>query len=135
MENRESTKVLRAKITLIDLMMIIMFVGIVLTLFIPLQQTKKQERIVKSSLKEMQRIVNSNEEYYSIFNSYSTNFSYLNLRDIDNTYFEYTLSDTAVVASTNKLGPTTKSYYYDLKMKKFKVYADSKDVIIDTWLP
>lgn len=125
------------KFSLIDLLMIIMVVGVILTIVIPLNQTRKHESMVRNSLSDMARIIKANEEFKlnSGWDDYAMDISQLNLRDLDMSVFKFAINDTAVVAVTEKLGTEEKSYYYDLRDKRFRVREDSKDIIIDAWLP
>jgi len=123
--------------SIIDLLMIIMIVGVVSTIVLPLQQTRKHETLVRASLKEMEKIILANEDFklYSGWDTYAMDIGQLNLRDLDTSVFRFAITDTSVVATTTMLGTREKGYWFDLRDKRFKVNEDSKDVIVDIWLP
>ncbi len=125
------------KFTLIDLLMLIMIVGVILTFIIPLRQSRIHEQHVKASLPVIQTIINANEEFKAVDGDYAFDISQLNLKELNKPedIFQYVLTDTAIVVSTTKLGIDTKSYYFDLRDKRFRVPKDSKDVIMPDWLP
>ena len=131
------------KFSVIDLLMIIMIVGVALTIMLPLQQTRRHEAIVRNSLMEMEKIILANEyfrlnsgwETYAFDLSQLRDFSTQYMRDLDTSTFHFAVNDTAIVATTSQLGQTEKGYWYDLRDKRFRVFDDSKDVIVDAWLP
>jgi type II secretory pathway pseudopilin PulG len=127
----------KGKFTIIDLVMLIMVVGVILTIIVPLQQMRKHEAIVKGSLPDMVRIISANEQYRlnDEFGEYAWDLSLLNLRDIDTSVFTFTLTDTTVVAHTFQIGSDSTSYYYDLRDKRFRVPDDSSNLILNAWLP
>ena len=147
MTEKDTTKVKSEfKLTLIDLMMIIMIVGLVLTVIIPLQQTRRHESLVRESLRDMIKIIEANEDFKlnSGWDDYAMDLGQLDgyLRDlgksslnINTSIFAYTLSDTIIVATSEKLDHETKSYYYDMRDQRFRVSENSKDIIFDAWLP
>ena len=121
--------------SLLDLMMIFMIVGVVLTIIIPLRQSKIHEQLVKSSLPEMARIITANDRFYQEWGWSAFDLSELNLRDIDTSVFSFALSDTAIVATTDRIGLSEKAYFFDLRDRRFRVREDSKEYIYDAWLP
>ncbi|MCK9328730.1 MAG: hypothetical protein M0Q94_02520 [Candidatus Cloacimonetes bacterium] len=124
------------KFSLIDLLMIIMIVGVILTIIIPIQQTRKIENIVKDSFSEMQKIIKANEEFKrGDWGDYAFDIDMLNLKDLDESVFKFSLNDTSIVAVTTEFGNEEKAYYYHLFDRRFRVRNDSKDVIFDAWLP
>ena len=136
-------KNLKNKFSVIDLLMIIMLVGVILTIVLPLQQAKRHEALVRSSLREMEKIIRANE-YFRLNSGWETyafdigqlrDFSQQYMRDLDTSVFNFAVSDTAIVATTTQLGLTEKGYWFDLRDKRFRVNDDSRDVIVDAWLP
>jgi len=131
------------KFTVIDLLMVIMVVGVILTIILPLKQSRRHEAIVRNSLKEMEKIIHANEFFKlnSGWDSYAMDFSQLRgfsteqLRTLNTSVFNFAVNDTAIVATTAQLGRTEKGYWFDLRDKRFRVNEDSKDVIVDAWLP
>jgi len=126
----------KGKFSMIDLLMIIMIVGVIMTVMIPIQQTKRQEMIVKGSLKQMEQIINANENWKANdeWGEYAFDIGQLNLK-LDTSVFSFSLTDTTVVAVSEVIAKEPKSYYYDLRDKKFRVDDDSEDVILRAWLP
>ena len=149
----------KGKITLIDLLMIVMIVGVIATIVLPLQNTMNNEDIVRSSFPIMETIVNANNIFkqsgYGVNAKLFSDLDRFNLRSIDNTVyrfditdslitatssrlgtvFYFTINDSSIVATTNDLGRTTKGYFFDTRDNRLKVMENSQDVIIDTWLP
>ncbi len=124
------------KFSLIDLLMIIMLVGVILTIIIPIQQSRKHEVMVKESFSEMQKIIKANEDLKnSDWGEYAFDISMLNISDLDESMFKFTVNDTSIVAVTDKLSNEEKAYYYHLFDRRFRVRHDSKDIIFDAWLP
>jgi deoxyadenosine/deoxycytidine kinase len=85
----------------------------------------------------MARIINANESFKlnDDFEQYAHNLSSLNLTNLDESIFTFSLTDTTVVATSTKLSTSEKSYYYDLREKKFRVSENSEDIILPTWMP
>ncbi|MCL2064151.1 MAG: hypothetical protein FWG98_07245 [Candidatus Cloacimonetes bacterium] len=133
----------KGKFTIIDLLMIIMIVGVALTITLPLKQAREHEAIVRNSVMELEKIMRANEFFRlnSGWDSYAMDLSQLRgfspqyLRDLDTSIFTFTVTDTSIVATTNHLAQTEKGYWFDLRDKRFRVNDDSKDVIVDAWLP
>ena len=127
----------KSKFSIIDLLMIIMVVGVVLTIILPLQQTRRHEALVRSSLTEMEKIIRANEDFklYSGWDTYAMDIGQLNLRDLDTSALRFAITDTSVVAITTNLGGEEKGYWFDLRDKRFRVNEDSRDKIVDAWLP
>jgi len=137
MSDRIADDAKKGKFSIIDLVMIIMVVGVIMTIVIPVQQTKSHETYVKNSLQDMARIINANEKFKlnDLFEEYAPSLNYLKLEGLDQSIFTYTLTDTTVVATSSKLAKYDKSYYYDLREKKFRVSEDSEDIILAPWMP
>ena len=127
----------RGKFSIVDLLMVIMIVGVILTIIMPLRQVRQHETIVRTSLKEIEKIIRANEDFKvnSGWDEYAMDLSQLNVRDLDTSVFKFAVNDTSVVATTEALGVGVKSYWYDLRDKRFKVPEDSRDLIVPAWLP
>jgi len=134
--NDTEVKTQKAKFSIIDLMMMIMVIGVICTILIPVQQSKKHQAYVHDSLKDMENIRIANERFKANneWDEYSFNLNDLNVR-VDQSIFNYALSDTAIVAETDKLAREPKSFYVDMKTGKYHVSEGSEDIIFKAWLP
>lgn len=116
--------------SLIDLLMIIMVVGLIAMAIFPRMQDQKNEKIILNSLEKMQMIVAANEKMKVETGDYAFDLSMLNLGDtVKDEYFEFTLNDTAAVATSTKLSINEVSYYFMIKDQKYRVRPDSKEII------
>ena len=138
MSEQVNTPEVKGRFSMIDLLMVIMVVGVLMTVMIPIQQTKKHEMMVRDSLNEMKKIIIANETWKANddFNEYAWYIGQLDLK-LDTSVFEYSLTDTTIVAISHKntLAKEEKTYYFDLRDKKFRITDDSEDVILRAWLP
>ena len=125
----------RGKFTIMDLLMVIMVVGIFFTLTLSVQQTKKYEAIVRESVDDIITILHAMETFKVTEGWDAFDIDQLNLRNYKSKDFVYTLTDTAVVATTTNLVAEEKTYFYDLREHRFRVSPNSKDIIEDSWLP
>ncbi len=132
----------RKPFSLIELLMIIMIVGTCLTIFIPVQQARQDELKVKDTIKVMQQIVQAEIDYKNnpaLGNgSFAIDISELKsaTAQLDTTYFNYAVSDTAVVAtSTKNFSKPNVVFYYHLTEQRYMVNKEFKDVIDINWLP
>jgi Tfp pilus assembly major pilin PilA len=133
----------KGKFSIIDLLMMIMIVGVILTIILPLQQTRKHEAIVRASLIEMEKVIRANEYFklYSGWDEYAMDitqlrdFSHRYLSDLDTSIFTFTVNDTSIIATTKHIGRYDASYWLDLRDGMIRVSDDSRDVIIPAWLP
>ena len=123
------------RITLLDLMMVFMIIGVILTLIIPLRQSKTHEQLVKDSLKQMEAIIVAYDHFFHNEGWQPFDLSQLNLRNIDTSVFSFALTDTAIVATTDQIGLSEKAYFFDLRDRRLRVREDSKEYIYDAWLP
>ncbi|HOE90532.1 MAG TPA: type II secretion system protein [Candidatus Cloacimonadota bacterium] len=116
--------------SLIDLLMIIMIVGLVALAVFPKIQDSKNEKIIINSLTKMNLIIKANEQFKKEDGDYAFDISQLNLKDeLKDDFFEFTLNDTAIVATSNKLTLNPVTYYYLLNEQGFRIMPDSKKVI------
>ena len=135
------------KFSLIELLMIIMLVGIILTLIIPLRNDKIFRDKVKEAIYNLQLIAHADQGFY---NNPENNYYVFDLGMIkdymkepmkkigDNLMFDYTLTDTTIVATTNEhFGKKGAQILYYLPKGPFQVAKDklSRDTIDPNWLP
>jgi len=137
----------KKKFTLIELLMIFMVVGIIITFIIPMRQTKLNQGRVREAVHNLQIIAQANVQFFnSPDNGYfAVDLSQLNVTDklekIDNTgnyYFDYSLTDSTVVAKTNSnFGKSGAEIFYYLPKGPMQVAEDklSRDTIDPNWLP
>ena len=156
----ENTKIEKTKkFSLIELIMIIMLVGIVFTLIIPLRADKLNHEKLKEAVYNMQVIARADVEFkedpangYFIFehtvvklddegNYTGEDLLYI-IDDLKKTndefLFDYSVTDTTVVGTTNKnFGKQGASIYYYLPNGPWGVRNDKiSDSIFDpNWLP
>jgi len=119
--------------SLIDLLMIIMIVGLISLAIFPKMQDTKNEEIILNSLTKMQKIIQANEKMKQDTGDYAFDISNRNMNDeIKDSFFEFTLNDTAIVAISKNLSVKEVSYYYMVADQKFKIAPDSKKIIDET---
>ncbi len=147
------------KFSLIELLMIIMLVGIIFTLIIPLRVDRENKKKIAEAIKNVQVIAradvkfkeNPNNGYY-IFehtvvkldeNNNYTGDDLLNISDkLDKTedqfLFDYSVTDTTVIAVTNEnFGKVGAKIFYYLPKGPFGLAENkvSKNIIDPNWLP
>ncbi|MCB5250753.1 MAG: hypothetical protein RBS16_05415 [Candidatus Cloacimonadales bacterium] len=119
--------------SLIDLLMIIMIVGLVSLAIFPKIQDGKNDIIIRNSLTKMQMIINANEDFKEEDGDYAFDISQLNLGDaVADDFFEFTLNDTAIVATSSKIALNDVTYYYLIDEQGFRISPDSKKIIDDS---
>lgn len=130
------------KFSLIDLLMIIMIVGIIFTFTVPLKQIKMSQARVHDILADMRFIANENVKFSESEmgdGDYAFDISQLNLqKDLNDKYFEFSLTDSSVVAVTKKdFGKAGAEIHYYLPNGPFTVNEDdlSRKLIDPNWLP
>jgi competence protein ComGC len=135
----------KSKFSLIELLMIIMVVGIVFTLIVPMQTDKNNHEKIKEAIKNIQIITRANIAFKSDPENgyYAFDVSMLNIDDKlekkgDNFLFDYTLTDTTVIATTNKFfGKEGAEIFYYLPQGPWQAGKNSvtKKIIDPNWLP
>ncbi|MBN1327595.1 MAG: type II secretion system protein [Candidatus Cloacimonetes bacterium] len=161
----------KKKFSLIELLMIIMIVGILVTLIIPLRNDKIVQGKLAEAIRNIQVIARANVayrddpkkgngsymyehtvvKYYEAEKDTLDNFipAYLSGDDLLNVlpeltkeneffYFDYFVTDTTVVARTNKIfGRSDAEIYYYLPGGPWGIGSDnvSKAVFDPNWLP
>jgi type II secretory pathway pseudopilin PulG len=149
----------KGKFSLIELLMVIMLVGIIFTLIIPLRNDRVNQKKMKEAIYNIQVIARADVDFkndpangYYIFEHSVVKFNedgtysgedLLNItEDLEKTgdffYFDYSVTDSTVVASSNKnFGKEGAKLYYYLPSGPWGVGEDkiSKSVFDPNWLP
>ncbi len=149
----------KGKFSLIELLMVIMLVGIIFTLTIPLRNDRLNQKKMKEAIYNIQVIARADVAFkddpangYYIFEHFVVKLNedgtysgedLLNIIDDlqqteDFFYFDYSVTDTTVVASSNKnFGKEGAKLYYYLPTGPWSVGEDkiSKSVLDPNWLP
>jgi type II secretory pathway pseudopilin PulG len=149
----------KGKFSLIELLMVIMLVGIIFTLIIPLRNDRVNQKKMKEAIYNIQVIACADVDFkndpangYYIFEHSVVKFNedgtysgedLLNITDNlqkteDFFYFDYSVTDSTVVASSNKnFGKVGVKLYYYLPSGPWSVGEDkiSKSVLDPNWLP
>lgn len=149
----------KGKFSLIELLMVIMLVGIIFTLTIPLRNDRLNQKKMKEAIYNIQVIARADVAFkddpangYYIFEHFVVKLNedgtysgedLLNIIDDlqqteDFFYFDYSVTETTVVASSNKnFGKEGAKLYYYLPTGPWSVGEDkiSKSVLDPNWLP
>jgi len=156
----ENTKIEKSKkFSLIELIMIIMLVGIIFTLIIPLTADKENHKKLAEAVHNMQVIARADVKFkedpangYFIFEhtvvrldeegNYTGDDLLYIVDDLEKTdgefLFDYSVTDTTVVAATNKnFGKEGATVYYYLPSGPWGVNNDniSESIFDPNWLP
>lgn len=143
----ENTKIeQKGKFSLIELLMIIMLVGITFTLIIPMQIDKRNhDKISFEAIRNIQIIARADVKFkedpengYYAFDVSMLNIDNQLVKEGENFLFDYAVTDSTVVATTNKsFGKEGASIYYYLPKGPWGIGKDkvSKSVIDANWLP
>ncbi|MDO9578936.1 MAG: hypothetical protein Q7J16_13720 [Candidatus Cloacimonadales bacterium] len=156
-ENKTVEK--KSKFSLIELLMIIMIVGIVFTLIIPLRNDRIIQEKMKEAVKNVQIIARADiafmEDPANGFYIFEHNVLIMDKGDGNNGddllniqgklekiadvfYFDYSVTDSTVVATTNKnFGKEGAAFYYYLPNGPWGVGSDkvSQNTFDPNWLP
>ena len=152
MSESEKKKTQPAKITLLEIMMIIMLVGVIFIFIVPFNQMKKEKRQddinmerVSEALINIQKIAAKVEEYRKKdeFGAYPVDYSELKLGNLNTEFFglNYAMEDTSVVAtSLDSFGKKDIKIKYKFSNQVYVVENDgdgvkSRKYIKDYWLP
>jgi len=149
----------KGRFSLIELLMIIMLVGIIFTLVIPLRNDRVNKKKMKEAIYNIQVIARADVDFkndpangYYIFEhsivelnedgTYSGEDLLNIIEDLQKTkdffYFDYSVTDSTVVASSNKnFGKVGAKLYYYLPSGPWGVGEDkiSESVLDPNWLP
>lgn len=122
-----------------------MLVGIIITFTLPLQTAKKNKKKLSEAIINLQKIarldVNFKKDPNGGDGDYAMIIDQLNLqkvKDIKMNYFDYSVTDSTVVAITNKnFGKTGAGVFYYLPEGPFGLTntPESKKVFDPNWLP
>jgi Tfp pilus assembly protein PilE len=135
----------KSKFSLIELLMIIMLVGILFTLIIPLRNDFLYKNRLSEAIKNIQIIAHENIKFKEDPDNgyYAFDLSMLNVSDklekVANDFmFDYSLTDSTVVATSNKnFGREGAIVFYFLPSGPWQL-GDSqatKNVLDANWLP
>jgi len=131
----------KRKFTLIELLMILMLVGIIFTLVIPMVEDRRNNERVIEAIRDVTIIREANQRFREGPGEgfYAFDISQLNVDELlDMNYFTYTLTDTAIIAtSTENYSVEGAQLYYDLVYRQWRVKDNelSRDAIDPNWLP
>lgn len=133
------------KFSLVELVMIIMLVGIVFTLVVPLHNDYLNKKKINEAIRNIQIIARVDNDFKNdpANGYYAFDISMLDLENKLEKYsqdymFEYSLTDTTVVATSNKnFGKEGAVIYYYLPAGPWQIGDDriTKSVIDENWLP
>jgi competence protein ComGC len=134
------------KFSLVELLMIIMVVGIIFTIIVPLSMSNKNHQKIDEAIYNLQLIAQKNVEFYNNPENgyYAFDVSMLNIED--NKFrktegefvFDYTLTDSTVVATTNeKFGTKGAKIAYYLPRGPWALGVDkvTTSTFDNAWLP
>ncbi len=121
-------------LSLIELLMIIMVVGIIMTIVIPMYNSKIRQERLQEAIKTMTIIRQKNLEFKKENDYFAFDISQLNLK-LDEKYFVYAVTDTTIEATTTKeFGKEGAKVVYVLPNGPWKT-SGKKGVIDPAWLP
>jgi competence protein ComGC len=146
-KKKDTTTKLSDKLSLIELLTIILLVGLVFVFVVPVNQAKSSQNRLNEAIQIMTTIGEKAEAFKNNpDNGYYPSLDQLNLTaPIDTTYFSYTLDpeDSLMVAKTQPaFGKKDAFLVYNLSSKQFSIGnpkneadAFSKKYINENWLP
>jgi len=134
------------KFSLVELIMIIMVVGIAFTIIVPLSVNRQNHAKMAEAIYNVQLIAQKNVEFYNDPDNgyYAFDVSMLNIPEDEykttdgDLVFDYSLTDSTVVAVTNEnFGTTGASVIYYLPRGPWALGDDkiSKSLFDNAWLP
>ncbi|RLC47997.1 MAG: hypothetical protein DRH57_03015 [Candidatus Cloacimonadota bacterium] len=120
--------------SLLELLMVIMIVGIIMTIVIPMYSSKiKQERL-KEAITTIAKIRQKNVEFKKENGYFAFDISQLNMQ-LDSKYFVYAVTDSTIEATTTKeFGKEGAKVVYCLPNGPWKTSGE-KNIIDTAWLP
>ncbi len=135
----------KSKFSLIELLMIIMLVGIVFTLIVPLMNDSKNHDKMAEAIRNIQIIARADVDFKNNPDNgyYAFDLSMIDVdgkleKYSDEYLFDYSLTDSTVVATTNKhFGKKGASLFYYLPLGPWGVEDNkiSRDIFDPNWLP
>lgn len=134
------------KFSLVELLMIIMVVGIAFTIIVPLSMSSKNHKLIDEAVYNLQLIAQKDVEFYNDPENgyYAFDVTMLNIangmmKKTDGEFvFDYTLTDSTVVATTNeKFGTKGAKISYYLPRGPWDLGDDkvSTSTFDAAWLP
>ena len=134
------------RFSLVELLMIIMLVGIIFTIVVPLSIQKKNHEKIAESIYNLQLIAQKNVDFYNNPENgyYAAFMDMLNIdenlyRKTDDQFiFDYSLTDSTVVATTNEnYGIEGAQVIYYLPKGPWALGKDkvSESIFDSVWLP
>ena len=126
------------KATLIEVLMVILIVGIIVILVFPtIGEKRNKDRMNLEVFPTFDIILQANEQFNEEQGYYAFDVTMLNLTtELENKqYFEFSLTDTTVIATTtSKFGKAGARVIYNFDKDYWSV-EDAEDVIDKSWLP
>ena len=126
------------KATLIEVLMVILIVGIIVILVFPaIGEKRNKDRMNLEVFPTFDIILQANELFNEEQGYYAFDVTMLNLTDEleDKQYFEFSLTDTTVIATTTpKFGKAGAKVVYNFD-KDYWAVEGTEDVIDKSWLP
>ncbi|MDP8242260.1 MAG: hypothetical protein RAP70_06220 [Candidatus Celaenobacter antarcticus] len=126
------------KATLIEVLMVILIVGIIVILVFPsIGEKRNKDRMNLEVFPTFETILQANEDFNKDQGYYAFDITMLNLTDEleDKLYFEFSLTDTTVIATTTpKFGKAGAKIVYNFD-KNYWTVEGTEDVIDKSWLP
>jgi len=133
------------KFSLVELLMIIMIVGIAFTIIVPLSMSRKNHKKIDEAIYNLQIIAQKDVQFYNNPENgyYAFKVSMLKIEDSmkktdGESIFDYTLTDSTVVATTNeKFGTAGAKISYYLPRGPWELGDDkvSTSIFDVAWLP
>jgi len=134
------------KFSLVELLMIIMIVGIAFTIIVPLSMSSKNHKKIDEAIYNLQLIAQKEVQFYNDpENGYYASYVLMlnipegSMKKTDGEYiFDYTLTDSTVVATTNeKFGTEGAKISYYLPRGPWALGDDkvSTSTFDSAWLP
>jgi len=119
-------------------LMVILIVGIIVILVFPsIGEKRNKDRMNLEVFPTFETILQANEDFNKDQGYYAFDITMLNLTDEleDKLYFEFSLTDTTVIATTTpKFGKAGAKIVYNFD-KNYWTVEGTEDVIDKSWLP
>lgn len=137
----QKNSAVKKKFSLIELLMILMLVGIVFTLIIPIREDRKNHERVREAIRDIRIITKANIDFKNdpVNGYFAFDLGQLNVdHRIAKNFFNYSLTDTTVVAvSNNNYSVAGAEIYFYLPSGPWMVKDDdlSRSAINPNWLP
>ena len=136
----ESNVQRKTKFSLLELTMILMIVGIVFVFWLPMQADKKMQKKVAVAVEQINKISKEDNAFKATTSFYYDDIKQMDVyEDLDQRYFTYALTDSAVVVatSTQEYGVKDAKIIFRLPTGPFEVGSDdtSKKYVDPYWLP